>query len=61
MPNLNIPMPEELLRELNIAAMRQGLKQKEYVPRLLALALREGWDLRVDTGGVPYAVGRKTP
>jgi hypothetical protein len=37
MPNLNIPISEELLREINMCALRTGMRQKEWVISLLTV------------------------
>jgi len=40
MPNLNIPISEELLREINMAALRSDKRQKEWVLAALTLVAR---------------------
>jgi hypothetical protein len=37
MPNLNIPISEELLRAINMAALKSGKRQKEWVIESLGL------------------------
>jgi|HubBroStandDraft_2_1064218.scaffolds.fasta_scaffold122871_3 hypothetical protein len=35
MPNLNIPIDEDLLREVNLAAVRRDMHQKDFVLQVL--------------------------
>jgi hypothetical protein len=41
MPNLNIPISEELLRDINLTAMREGKRQKDWVIEELTRATAE--------------------
>ena len=42
MPNLNIPVSEELLRAVNMAALKAGLNQKQFVVKVLEEVVNDG-------------------